>query len=220
MTEIAGLSQRVDSSYIAELDNDLEKLVAVGLALRSIPEDEMVRWLKDVEGRCLVRPAHPHPKEIAYSGQPVHGLTKEYEVLGPSGRAYRFVVHPQKKLGIPINDVSLKFSKTYEVGDNPVKGEIVGSNDHKVLYLLPLLDRLPVDKIDYEVIRDFLFRHNGFTCDVRRPEVTKFRDLYKAKLPDGREESFEVYVAVHNVREPNGREIKLDLEVAMPKKIV
>lgn len=174
--------------YVGELGRDLEFLLDVAFELRSVPEDEMERWLKGEN--CIVRPDNPHKKEVQYFGQPVQSIVKEYEVGSLSGEKYRLVVHPKKLNGVVSNNVRVKFTKTYAVGENPEPGILIRSDDAKkdllkknVLYLLPLAARLPLREIDYEAVKSFLIKYNGFGPIIVRPEVTQLRDSYVQKRP-------------------------------------
>lgn len=197
------------TKQVSEL-SDLELLLDVGFALRSIPEEEIPRWLSGND--CLLRNL-PHKDKIKYQGQPVFGMTKEYDVSAASGQPYRLVVHPEKTLGVQNSAVRVKFSKTYEVGENKDLGSHVEAKKN-VLYLLPLVAQLPLKDISYEKVRDFFEKNNGFVYDTARPEMSQFRDSYQQKR-DGENVWMDVYVTIHNLKD---RKVKVDLEVVVPKK--
>jgi len=170
--------------YVDALAKDLELLLDVAFALRSASEglgaeDGIARWLSGKEGE-LARPPRPHLDTVTYAGKPLEGMVKEYEVIAPSGEHYRFVVHPEVKHGITANRVSIKAWQTYEVGTNPEPGVLLDSSNHQVLYLLPLIKRLPIpaEQVTFRGVNDFLEKHNGFKYDTMRPEKTVFRDVY------------------------------------------
>jgi hypothetical protein len=227
------LSDAVEQKTEQILSKDLECLLDVGFALRSVPEDEMVRWLKGED--ILVRPERPCKNEVRYTGQPVFGITKEYDVVASSGLAYRFVVHPRTVHGINSNEVKVKFSKAYAVGENPDPGELVKPASKDVFYLLPLVAKLPLKDISYKQVAEFLEKHNGFVYDVRRPEVARFYDSYvQVRFIDSEDPLvskssqtrvhwraekvwMDVYLSVYNVKQ---NEVRLDLELVIPKKDV
>lgn len=190
--------------------SDLELLLDVGFALRSIPEEEIPRWLSGND--CLLKDL-PHKDKVKYQGQPVLGMTKEYEVSASSGQPYRLVVHPERTLGVQNSAVRVKFSKTYDVGENKELGSLVEAKKN-VLYLLPLVAQLPLKDISYEKVREFFEKNNGFVYDTARPEISQFRDTYQQKR-DGELIWMDVYVSIHNLKD---RKVKVDLEVVVPKK--
>jgi len=225
------------SGFVSVLSRDLELLIDVGLALRSVPEDEIERWL--IGENSLIKPDNPHKVEVKYHGQPVIGIMKEYDVAALSGERYRLAVHPKKLRGIQSNDVRVKFGRTYSVGENSVHGTLDKHEDKSVLYLLPLVARLPLKDISYEKVREFFEKNNGFVDDIRRSDMTSFRDSYMQKrLSDPFEPLvfsnekgervkpklrtivepvwFDVYVNVYNVS--HKKEVKVELEVVMPNK--
>jgi len=245
MPELSDVVAEVKTpSYLDVLAKDLNALLEVGYALRSVPEDELIRWLEGKE--CWgAREKHPLPESVTYVGQPTIGLTKEYEALGPSGQHYRFVVTPKHTKGICNNEVRVKFVKEYPAGQNGNIGDLVSSKDHNVLYLLPLVSRLPVKDISYNSVVDFLEKHNGFRIVSNSMESAAFQDMYnherktvydseplKLKMPDGKvkqvspdrgaeiktEIKMDVLVMVNKVARPNYRGVGISLEVFLPEK--
>jgi hypothetical protein len=247
MPELSDIVAEVKTpSYLDVLAKDLNALLEVGYALRSVPEDELVRWLDGKE--CWgMREKHPLPESVKYVGQPTIGLTKEYETIGPSGQHYRFVVTPKHTKGICNNEVRVKFFKEYPDGQNGNIGELVSSKDHNVLYLLPLISRLPIKEISYKAVVDFLEKHNGFRIMSNSMETAAFQDSYKheiveiynseplkLKFPDGNVKQvspnrgaeikktvdMDVLVVVNKVARPKYHGIGIALEVILPEKRV
>jgi len=210
--------------YVNLLSHDLELLLDLGFALRSIPQDEIVRWF---EGNSLVTVKRPHKRKVKYAGQQVNGITKEYKVEIDS-RQYSFVVHPEWDKRVVSNDVKVKFTKTYAEGANPERGIRMKSDDHNVLYLLPMIDRLPLRLVSYHFVNCLFKKINGWQPKMLRPEQTQFCDNYVQKRGEtGFEQPFEagqnnwmdVAVNVYNVEKPR-KEVRIGLEVAIPKKVI
>ncbi len=201
------------------LQKGLEQLLDVGFEARSVPQDEMARWCAN---SSLINVNRPHENEIIYVGQPVSGMTKEFEFQTLSGEKYRIVMHPNWSRGVVSNDVKVKFSKTYEVGENKDIGDLTKSDDKNVLYLLPLVAKLPVKNITYESVREFFEKNNGFVYDMKRSETSQFRDEYKQNRAQPKDHLAEtpwldVYVTIQDIK---GKSVKVDLEVAIPKKVI
>lgn len=229
-------------AYVEDLSRDLGLLLDLGYALRTVREDELMRWLQGRE--CLgSRHQNPHPDKVRYVGQPGVGLTKEFEMTAPSATNYRLVATPTPNdllPHVPRNKVAIAFTKLYADGPNPDLGELVGSKDHAVLYLLPLVAHLPVPDISYDAVLQFFREHNGFEETVT-PDLRKFHDIYThthAPLdvtkplmlwaPGGRQivspayradgpvtDNLNVYVTVRRV-EPR-KAVEITLEIMLPE---
>lgn len=214
--------------------SDLELLLDLGFALRSVPQDELVRWL---EGNSLVNVERKHGDKIKYVGQSLNSITKEFEVE-INARKYRLSVHPKREQGLVSNDVTVKFSKTYEVGENTDIGDLTKSAEKNALYLLPLVARLPLKNISFDSVKDFFEKNNGFVYNTQSNEAVQFRDsycqerpsdgeqlilrdehgkLYKPKMARTEKVWMDVYITIKNI---NGKSVGIDLEVAVPKKNV
>jgi len=231
-------------AYVTELAQDLELLLDVGHALRSVTQNEMETWL---EGKNrAIPPKHPHPGKVQLVGQPVFGQVREYVVRAPSGTQYSFVIELRRLGWIDSHIVKVKYTKTYKEGENPDRGILIDSTDHSVLYLLPLIARLPLEKITPRAVNDFLERHNGFKHDVMRPEMCRYQDVYEQMRSDDSGAKpihlenpwnsptptfykkfnpyvkmpvkMDTFVTVHNDQKPSGNEVRIELEVAIPTK--
>jgi hypothetical protein len=229
MQELSDVSGAV--KQISEF-SDLELLLDLGFALRSVPQDELVPWL---EGNGLVNVERKHRDRVKYIGQPINSTTKEFDVE-INERKYRLSVHPNRDQGIVSNDVRVKFSKSYTVGENSDIGDLTKSAEKNALYLLPLVTRLPLKDISYESVREFFEKNNGFKYEIQGAELVQFSDLYcqerpsdckqlvlrdehgkryKPKMARTEKVWMDVYVSIHNIK---GKEVKVELEVAIPKK--
>jgi len=227
--------------YVAELGEDLGYLIEMGHVLVSVPARDITPWFEGHRNRVLTDTPNLYDglvklvNEESGTEKDTDETTKEYEVKAPSGTSYTFVVKTRVKHQITANEVKIRFTKIYNPGVNPQKGVLVGSSDHDVLYLLPLIARLPLDNISYDAVVDFLEKHNGFKYSIRRPDSAQFQDQYKyerrvqklsASNPSYKgamiiknpvSSSHDVYVNVEKLED--GR-VKLELEVAIPKKNV
>ncbi len=212
--------------------NDLELLLDLGFGLRSVPQDELVSWL---EGNSPLNVERKHGDRVKYIGQPINRMTKEFEVE-IDARKYLLSVHPKRDQGIVSNEVKVKFSKTYAVGENTDIGDLTKPKEKDVLYLLPLVARLPVKKISFESVGNFFKNSNGFDYNTPSSDAVQFQDLYCQERPSDGEQLIlrdergklykpkmartekvwmDVYVSVHNIKD---KEVKVELEVAIPKK--
>ncbi|MEM3154611.1 MAG: hypothetical protein QW165_03555 [Candidatus Woesearchaeota archaeon] len=225
---------QVSEAALSSLQSGLEKILDVAFDLRSVPEDEIPRWLA---GSSIVNERR-HLGSVKYCGQPVHGIVKEY-AMQVSGEQYRLVVHPCVQCRVVTNEVKVRFTRTYAVGKNQYAGEPAKIEGKNVLYLLPLVAKLPVSNISFDSVQEFFEKNNGFVHDYMRFEMTRFRDVYKQtrrcapaepielrdasgkivsqKLQQTEEVLMDVYVTVHRQQD---RKVKVDLEIHVPRKIV
>jgi hypothetical protein len=193
--------------YVAELATDLDLLIEIGSALRSLPERDMVPWF---EGHRDDLTPNNYRSEVRLVRSETSVTTKKFEVEAPSGTSYTLVVEPAIEDMINYNKVKIQLTREYKAGPNEQQGVLIKPAEHKVAYLLPLVARLPLKTITYDALIEFLREHNGFEEPERTLERTKFTDWYEHGTT-----TYEIHLNVHKLEDGGAR---LELEVLIPDK--